>query len=116
MKYNETYEKLMMRGDKINKIASMPIKKEWFDMILRGEKKEEYREHKPYWSKRLFGKNITHLKLINGYGRDKPYLIIELDGIGVGYGKEEWGAIPGEEYFILELGKIIERGNINESP
>ena len=58
---------------------------------------------------------ITHFKLVNGYGRDKPYIIIELDGICVGYGKEEWGAVPGEEYFILELGKIIERGNINES-
>lgn len=25
----------------------------WFDMILSGEKKEEYREFKPYWMKRI---------------------------------------------------------------
>lgn len=31
----------------------LPIKKKWFDMILSGEKKEEYREMKPYWEKRF---------------------------------------------------------------
>lgn len=36
----------------------MPIKKKWFDMILSGEKKEEYREIKEYYETRfqnLFG-------------------------------------------------------------
>lgn len=98
----------------MNKIVSMPIKKKWFDMILRGEKKEEYREHKPYWGKRLFGKNITHLKLINGYGKDKPYLIVELRHIVLAIGNKELGA-PMEHVLILKLGEIIERGNINES-
>lgn len=31
----------------------LPIKKKWFDMIASGEKKEEYREMKPYYDKRL---------------------------------------------------------------
>lgn len=31
----------------------LPIKKQWFDMIVSGEKKEEYREIKPYYDKRL---------------------------------------------------------------
>jgi len=30
-------------------ILRLTIKKEWFDMIQSGEKKEEYREIKPYW-------------------------------------------------------------------
>lgn len=34
-------------------MLTMPIKKKWFDMILSGEKKEEYREIKPYWTIRL---------------------------------------------------------------
>lgn len=36
----------------------LPIKKKWFDMILSGEKKEEYREIKEYYETRfqnLFG-------------------------------------------------------------
>lgn len=98
------------------KTVSMTIKRKWFDLILSGEKKEEYRERKKYWIRRLlYGDDvITHLKLINGYGRDKPYIVVELKGIGVGTGKEEWGAIPGEEYFILDLGEITEAKNIRK--
>lgn len=36
----------------------LPIKKQWFEMIASGEKKEEYREIKPYWNirfKKIFG-------------------------------------------------------------
>lgn len=35
------------------KILELPLKKEWYDMIECGEKREEYREVKPYWEKRL---------------------------------------------------------------
>ena len=31
----------------------LPIKKKWFDMIKSGEKKEEYREIKPYYATRF---------------------------------------------------------------
>ena len=31
----------------------LPIKKEWLDMIISGEKKEEYREIKPYYDSRF---------------------------------------------------------------
>lgn len=31
----------------------LPIKKKWYDMILSGEKTEEYREIKPYYDNRL---------------------------------------------------------------
>ena len=100
----------------MNKIVSMPIKKEWFNMILRGEKKEEYREIKEHWRSRLLHDKTTHLKLINGYGRDKPFLLIELKNITVGTGKEEWGAVRGEEYYVLELGEIIATGNLIYKP
>lgn len=35
------------------RILYLTLKKRWFDMILYGEKKEEYREIKPYWINRL---------------------------------------------------------------
>ena len=35
------------------KTLHLTLKKGWFDMILSGEKKEEYREIKPYWVRRL---------------------------------------------------------------
>lgn len=34
-------------------ILHLNLPKKWFDMIQKGEKKEEYREIKPYWIKRL---------------------------------------------------------------
>ena len=85
-------------------------------MILRGIKKEEYREIKEHWRKRLLHDKTTHLKLINGYGKDKPYLLVELKNISIRTGKEEWGAVPGEQYYVLELGEIIATGNLNYKP
>lgn len=35
------------------KTLSLVLKHKWYDMIDSGEKKEEYREIKPYWEKRL---------------------------------------------------------------
>jgi len=39
------------------KTLHLTLKKKWFDMIASGEKKEEYRELKPYWVERLL--NLT---------------------------------------------------------
>ena len=35
------------------KVLTLTVRKQWFDMIVAGEKTEEYREIKPYWIKRL---------------------------------------------------------------
>lgn len=35
------------------KTLHLTLKKKWFDMIASGEKKEEYREIKPYWIARF---------------------------------------------------------------
>ena len=42
------------------KTLHLNLKKKWFDMILSGEKTEEYREIKEYWIKRLcwFGEDF----------------------------------------------------------
>lgn len=34
-------------------VLDLVVSKQWFDMIVSGEKTEEYREIKPYWIKRL---------------------------------------------------------------
>ena len=47
------------------------LKKQWFDKIKSGEKRHEYREVKPYWTKRLskhadfLANNKTAQKIIN---------------------------------------------------
>ena len=94
------------------KTVVMPIHKKWFDMILYGDKKEEYRKIGDYWRKRLLVDKVDRIKFVNGYGKNKPFLVVELKDIRMGTGKEEWGAVPGENYYILELGEKITYGNI----
>ena len=36
------------------KVLHLSVSKQWFDLISSGEKKEEYREIKDYWTIRLF--------------------------------------------------------------
>ncbi|GJH39859.1 hypothetical protein RCZ04_04090 [Capnocytophaga sp. HP1101] len=92
----------------------LTLKKKWFDMILLGEKTEEYREIKPYWTKRLLGKSYDNVCFRNGYARDAPSLTIELKTIRFGTGKPEWGAESNKKYFVLYLGKIINTKNIDK--
>lgn len=32
------------------KVLTLTISKEWYELIVAGEKNEEYREIKPYWA------------------------------------------------------------------
>ena len=109
------------------KILHLPIKKQWFDMIAAGIKTEEYRGFTDFYVSRLVnGKNNylgLHSLIIyggkvdwkeydvvefrNGYGKDVPMIQMEFKGVEVRGGNPEWGAIEGEEYFVIKLGKIV---------
>lgn len=90
----------------------LPIKKQWFDMIISGEKKEEYREIKPYYDKRLgyltegTGK-VTTIILRNGYRHDSPSVKCKCT-VEIGEGKKEWGADPDINYYIIKIIEILE--------
>ncbi len=88
-------------------ILHLTLKRKWFDMILSGEKKEEYREIKPYWRKRLLRKSFDAIHFRNGYAKDARCFTIALKGLYRNLGIVEWGAPEGEEVFILRLGEII---------
>ncbi len=96
----------------------LPIKKKWFDMILSGEKKEEYREIKPYYLSRLknefdmypysiipVGTDERMVMFRNGYRKDSPAFIADCT-LDIKAGKEEWGAERDTEYFVLTIKKI----------
>ena len=111
-------------------MLTLPIKKKWFDMILNEEKKEEYREIKPYYDTRflnLWGfpksefenvkdllrvketENTRMIALRNGYSRDSCYVNV-CCSLRIGYGKTEWGATENECY-ILEFKPFSEFSN-----
>lgn len=101
-------------------ILHLNLKKEWFDLIASGQKKEEYREIKPFWNKR-FGSSLPLIKIkgicylptdvlicfSNGYARDRRQMFVECKGLETKEGIKEWGAIDGVEYYTLLLGDII---------
>lgn len=91
-------------------ILHLTLKKQWFDMIASGQKKEEYREIKPYWEKRLIiGTHFDAVSFRNGYSKDAPKMLVECKGVFTGHGVLAWGA-PKAKCFVVMLGDIIEGG------
>lgn len=80
----------------------LPIKMKWLEMIASGEKKDEYREIKPYWTtrfKNVFpfdGDNpipghIVNITLKAGYDINSPSLVVSVS-LSIGTGREDWGS------------------------
>lgn len=108
-------------------MLTLPIKKKWFDMILSGEKKEEYREIKPYYDSRFksYIPDIANVKLMNmeygtafilvtdeiifrnGYSKASSTIKCKVS-ITKDYGKIEWGAEPGKLYYVLKILSVEE--------
>ena len=80
------------------KTLHLTLHKIYFDQILSGEKKIEYREIKPYWTKRLFNNVGTpkHFDIIffkNGYSKNCRKMKVEF--LGVKKGKKEYEIMLG---------------------
>jgi len=100
------------------KVLHLTLKKHWFELILSGKKKTEYREIKPYWNKR-FIKNkeefnqFDYIHFTNGYGSDKPYMKINFRGFDTSDNLPPKNNEPFiERCWALKLGEIFEVGNI----
>ena len=95
-------------------MLTLPIKNKWFDMIRSGEKKEEYREVKPYYDKRLDSKYIwgDRFEVIfrNGYSKNSPSIkcLVEFQK---GYGHTMWGAELNKIYYVLKILSVEEFKN-----
>ena len=106
------------------KVLTLTVSKQWFDIIVAGEKTEGYREIKPYWIKRLTtnceveydvaletycGKVLyrpyTHVLFINGYRKDSPRIEKEIESITIG--KPKRGLCPDKwldkDFFVIKF-------------
>ena len=129
------------------KTLKLTLKKQYFDLIEKGIKTEEYRQIKPYWFSRLLYKiqyprggyfnaspdilkkdfkckggeeftgggpifeNFHLVEFTNDYNKLSPKITLECQNIIIGEGLEEWGAVKGENYFIIKLGREVGRQN-----
>ena len=108
-------------------ILDLSLTYHWYDMIASGQKKEEYREIKPFYRSRMLlckqktfcipyhcdetcaflqFRKYDYVRFHRGQaGRET--MLVRCDGISIGKGKPEWGAHPADDVFIIKLGKII---------
>lgn len=108
------------------KILDLVLKGNWYDMIDSGVKKEEYREKKPYWTKRLKWERVnafyggamgnSHSSIMDGYkkfdavrfrrGYTNITMLFKHNATTEGVGTPDWGA-PEKEVYIIKLGNRI---------
>lgn len=97
----------------------LPIKKLWFDMILSGEKLEEYRQIKMYYRTRLFSKGFLDsegnptdrqewILFRNGYFKSSPSFMAYCH-LSIKEGNPEWGATPNERYYTFQILEVKEK-------
>ena len=106
---------------------------QWYEMIERGEKTEEYREIKRHWSSQIMScynsvdwcdscgcydnrgdcsamydpANFVHFDAVRfSYGYTRRTMTFEVESITIGRGRPEWGA-PDCDVFIIKLGKRL---------
>lgn len=93
------------------KILHLNLKKKYFEQILSGEKKFEYREIKKYWIKRLQKKKYDLIEFKNGYSKDARKFYVEYLGYEIQTRKFE---ITGQNInvYAIKLGNIV---NINST-
>ena len=117
-------------SDAKKNVLTINVSKQWLDMIVAGEKTEEYREIKPYWASRLVNqqaesgevlfdefsgyclvigkleyKPYTHVLFINGYRKDSPRIEKDIESITIGNPKK--GLCPDKwldkEFFVIKF-------------
>lgn len=116
-------------------ILHLTLKKKWFDMILSGNKNEEYRVLNLYWFTRLVDcdkdereylfhsceknirfKKFDYIHFYNGNAASLKYpnFIIECKGVSIKKTVPEWSDNYKSECFAISLGRIINANNIKQ--
>ena len=96
-------------------MITLPIKRQWFDRIVSGEKREEYREDKPYYQSRFdrYMGNPVQVKFRNGYRKDSPSVVCTVVPHR-GTGRPKWGAESNKSYIVLSILEVkygLEKGS-----
>jgi hypothetical protein len=115
----------------MKKILHLTLKKKWFYLILKGEKKHEYRIAKAYWVRRLTEefdlrngtirfRHFDEIIFRNGYSKTAPTIRIGFLGIRYLLSRhsfnESLAPTISEPFFEIQLGKILGTKNIKSAP
>ena len=95
----------------------LTLKKVWFDLMVSGVKRFEYRKPSDWIATRL-AKDYDVIKFVNGYGNDKPYFVCEYNGYEISSSLHHIVFLDNSTVeveqgdYIIHLGKILETGNL----
>ncbi len=105
-----------------NRVLVLSVTKQWFDLMITGEKNMEFRKPTNFIKLRLYDKNgktkeYDYILLMNGYGYHLPYFIAKYEGFGTGYNNHYTFSdgsqiTPAKEDYALFLGEIVHKANI----
>jgi hypothetical protein len=108
-----------------SRVLYLSLKKQPFEVMVTGEKNEEFRKRSNWIMSRLYEKNgrqkhYNYVKFVNGYGNDKPYFICKYEGVFECYMKVAKHSYSnglvvegiGKGDFIILCGNIVELGNV----
>ena len=103
--------------DMCDMTLKLVLKKQWYDMIASGKKKEEYRRISEYWASRLLELNeaegyyeyrkFDKVTFYLGYSKNRPSMTFAIKEICMARGQVDWGAEVGEKYFVIRLGERL---------
>ena len=80
-------------------VITTTLKRQWFAEIVAGRKRVEYREIKPYWTKRLKSVRVPFkLVLRNGMNPPVPVLTVRIDRIRTDQRNRE---------YALHIGRVL---------
>lgn len=96
-------------------VLPLVLKGEWYDMIASGEKREEYRDDKPYWNTRISHWFIEGLAKVHhvvafsrGYARATMFFRAgALVRVPCRTKHPEWGE-PTSSHWVIGLGERVE--------
>lgn len=116
----------MIIDGKLQDVLPLHIKSKWYQMILSGEKKEEYRSISRYYKVRFRNQEMLNYNdkatgkprfvlFQNGYSQNCPQLVAKCV-LSIGDGNPAWGAIPGEEYYKLAITELLNDERVERLP
>lgn len=77
----------------------------WVSMVVTAQNPEYLKQALKMRTMTL--KRFTRVTFHLGYAKNRPSMTFAIKEIVIDEGKEEWGALPGETYFVIKLGERL---------
>lgn len=103
-----------MVPDLLMTTLKLSINKKAFDVMVTGEKNEEFRDESKWILSRLVNKKHEFIQFTNGYGKDRPVFVAKYLGYTSGEADKKYSnglTVTGNK-IIIKFGEIIDKKNL----